>query len=153
MEKSIISKVKKEEELDYNEEKVKNRINSLKEKGIICNPNWPTCLFDDYTQKIIEVLVLKEKKTPSIINDYYYIKNTHYPDNYPVNNFQGINKYNKEPLSTSKEILVERHKHICDNAKLVDSSKILLDEDYKKIDIDFINWNKDDDYKLYDKLK
>ena len=153
LEKSIISKVKKEEELDYNEEKIKNRINSLKEKGIICNPNWPTCLFDDYTQKIIEVLVLKGKKSPSIINDYYYIKNTYYPDNYPVNNFQGINKYNKEPLSTSKEILLERHKHICDNAKLVDSSKILIDEDYKKIDIDFLNWNKDDENKIYDKLK
>ena len=156
LEKSIISKVKKEEELDYNEEKMKNRINSLKEKGIICNPNWPTCLFDDYTQKVIEVLVLKEKKIPSIINDYYYIKNKNYPDNYPVDSFQGINKnnkYNKEPLNTSKEVLVERHKHICDHAKLVDSSKILTDEDYIKIDLDFINWNKDDENKIYDKLK
>ena len=156
LEKSIISKVKKEEELDYNEEKMKNRINSLKEKGIICNPNWPTCLFDDYTQKVIEVLVLKEKKIPSIINDYYYIKNKNYPDNYPVDSFQGINKnnkYNKEPLNTSKEVLVERHKHICDHAKLVDSSKILTDEDYIKIDLDFINWNKDDENKIYDRLK
>ena len=156
LEKSIISKVKKEEELDYNEEKMKNRINSLKEKGIICNPNWPTCLFDDYTQKVIEVLVLKEKKIPSIINDYYYIKNKNYPDNYPVDSFQGINKnnkYNKEPLNASKEVLVERHKHICDHAKLVDSSKILTDEDYIKIDLDFINWNKDDENKIYDKLK
>ena len=156
LEKSIISKVKKEEELDYNEEKMKNRMNSLKEKGIICNPNWPTCLFDDYTQKVIEVLVLKEKKIPSIINDYYYIKNKNYPDNYPVDSFQGINKnnkYNKEPLNTSKEVLVERHKHICDHAKLVDSSKILTDEDYIKIDLDFINWNKDDENKIYDRLK
>ena len=154
LEKSIISKVKKEEELDYNEEKNKNRINSLKQKGIICNPNWPTCLFDDYTQKVIEVLVLKEKKIPSIINDYYYIKNKNYPDNYPVNNFNRFNKYDKEPLSTSKEVLIERHKHICDNAKLVDSSKILVDEEYMKIEFDFINWNKDDDdNKIYDKLK
>ena len=154
LEKSIISKVKKEEELDYNEEKNKNRINSLKQKGIICNPNWPTCLFDDYTQKVIEVLVLKEKKIPSIINDYYYIKNKNYPDNYPVINFNGFNKYDKEPLSTSKEVLIERHKHICDNAKLVDSSKILVDEEYMKIEFDFINWNKDDDdNKIYDKLK
>ena len=153
LEKSIISKVKKEEELDYNEEKNKNRINSLKQKGIICNPNWPTCLFDDYTQKVIEVLVLKEKKIPSIINDYYYIKNKNYPDNYPVNNFNRFNKYDKEPLSTSKEVLIERHKHICDNAILVDSSKILVDEEYMKIEFDFINWNKDDDNKIYDKLK
>jgi hypothetical protein len=153
LEKSIISKVKKEEELDYNEEKNKNRINSLKQKGIICNPNWPTCLFDDYTQKVIEVLVLKEKKIPSIINDYYYIKNKNYPDYYPVNNFNRFNKYDKEHLSTSKEVLIERHKHICDNAKLVDSSKILVDEEYMKIEFDFINWNKDDDNKIYDKLK
>ena len=151
LEKSIISKVKEEAGLNSNEEKKKNRIESLKEKGIICNPNWPTCLYDDYTQNVIDVLVLKENKLPYIINDYYYIKN----DNYPDNKLYGIYKNNKETLSLVKEVLVERHKHICDNAILVDSSKLLIDEEYKKIDIDLIDWekNKDDENKIYDKLK
>ena len=151
LEKSIISKVKEEAGLNSNEEKKKNRIESLKEKGIICNPNWPTCLYDDYTQNVIDVLVLKENKLPYIINDYYYIKN----DNYPDNKLYGIYKNNKETLSLVKEVLVERHKHICDNAILVDSSKLLIDEEYKKIAIDLIDWekNKDDENKIYDKLK
>ena len=151
LEKSIISKVKEEAGLNSNEEKKKNRSESLKEKGIICNPNWPTCLYDDYTQNVIDVLVLKENKLPYIINDYYYIKN----DNYPDNKLYGIYKNNKETLSLVKEVLVERHKHICDNAILVDSSKLLIDEEYKKIDIDLIDWekNKDDENKIYDKLK
>ena len=151
LEKAIISKVKEEEALSYNEEKAKNRINSLKQKGIVCNPNWPTCFYDDYTQKIIDVLILKENRLPFIINDYYYIKN----DNYPDNNFFQIERYNHESLSTIKEVLVERHKHICDNAKLVDSSKLLIDEEYIKIDIDLIDWEKKntDENKIYDKLK
>ena len=151
LEKAIISKVKEEEALSYNEEKAKNRINSLKQKGIVCNPNWPTCFYDDYTQKIIDVLILKENRLPFIINDYYYIKN----DNYPDNNVFQIERYNHESLSTIKEVLVERHKHICDNAKLVDSSKLLIDEEYIKIDIDLIDWEKKntDENKIYDKLK
>ena len=151
LEKSIISKVKEEAGLNSNEEKKKNRIESLKEKGIICNPNWPTCLYDDYTQNVIDVLVLKENKLPYIINDYYYIKN----DNYPDNKLYGIYKNNNKTLILVKEVLVERHKHICDNAILVDSSKLLIDEEYKKIDIDLIDWekNKDDENKIYDKLK
>ena len=151
LEKAVISKVKEEEELSYNEEKVNNRINSLKKKGIVCNPNWPTCFYDDYTQKVIDVLILKENKLPFIINDYYYIKN----DNYPDNKFLQIGRYTQEPLGTIKEVLVERHKHICDNAKLVDSSKLLIDDEYKKIDIDLIDWekNNNDENRIYDTLK
>ena len=151
LEKSIITKVKEEASLPSNEEKKKNRIESLKEKGIICNPNWPTCIYDDYTENLIDVLILKENKLPYVINDYYYIKN----DNYPDNKLYEIYKNKQEPLSPIKEVIIERHKHICDNAKLVDSSKMLIDGEYKKIDIDILNLDKNNDVenKIYDKLK
>ena len=151
LEKSIITKVKEEASLPSNKEKKKNRMESLKEKGIICNPNWPTCIYDDYTENLIDVLILKENKLPYVINDYYYIKN----DNYPDNKLYEIYKNKQEHLSPIKEVLIERHKHICDNAKLVDSSKMLIDEEYKKIDIDIINLDKNNDIenKIYDKLK
>ena len=150
MEKPIVSKFREESLASY-EEKFAERKKSLKKKGIQCNPNWPTCYYDDYTQTIIEVLTLKESKTPYIINDYYYIKN----DGYPDDTFLGERGYNKGSSATIKEVLVERHKHVCDNAKLVDNSKILLDDEYKKIDFDLVNneQNNSDENKIYDKLK
>ena len=148
MEKSIISKIK-EENIPLSEEKINNRINTLREKGIICNPNWPTCFYDDYTQTIIDVLVLKQSNLPYIINDYYYIKN----NNYPENKYDEFNYNNKKSSIIIKDVLVERHKHICDDAKLVDNSKLFIDEEFKKIDFDLINWEKIDENKIYDTLK
>ena len=150
MEIPIISKFR-EESSASSEEKFIERKKSLKRKNLLCNPNWPTCFYDDYTQTIIEVLILKESKMPKIINDYYYIKN----DGYPDDTFLGEGGYNKESSTTIKEVLVERHKHICDNAKLVDTSKILLNDEYKKIDLDLIDTqeNNSDENKIYDKLK
>ena len=152
MAKPIITKFK-EEALNSYEDKFNDRKKSLKKKGINCNPNWPTCFYDDYTQTIIEVLIIKESKIPYIINDYYYIKNDGYPDNTLL---YGIDGYKGSCQGTNvKEVLVERHKHVCDNAKLVDNSKLLIEDEYKKIDFDLINTeqNKDDENKIYDKLK
>ena len=152
MAKPIITKFKEEALASY-EEKFNDRKKSLKKKGINCNPNWPTCYYDDYAQTIIEVLVLKESKIPYIINDYYYIKNDGYPDN---TLFYGIDGYKGDSQGKNvKEVLVERHKHVCDNAKLVDNSKLLIDDEYKKIDFDLINneQNNSDENKIYDKLK
>ena len=148
LEKSIISKIKGEN-IPLSEEKINNRINTLREKGIICNPNWPTCFYDDYTQTIIDVLVLKQSNLPYIINDYYYIKN----NNYPENKYDEFNYNNKKSSIIIKDVLVERHKHICDDAKLVDNSKLFIDEEFKKIDFDLINWEKIDENKIYDTLK
>ena len=150
MEKPIIIKFREEGLATY-EERFNERKKSLKKKEIQCNPNWPTCFYDDYTQTMVEVLVLKESKVPYIINDYYYIKN----DGYPDNEIYGIEGLNPKSTSTVKEVLVERHKHVCDNAKLVDNSKLLIDDDYKKIDLDLINieQNNNDENKIYDKLK
>ena len=152
MAKPIMTKFKEEALASY-EEKFNDRKKSLKKKGINCNPNWPTCYYDDYAQKIIEVLVLKESKIPYIINDYYYIKNDGYPDSTLL---YGIDGYKGASQGTNvKEVLIERHKHVCDNAKLVDNSKLLIDDEYKKIDFDLIKneQNNSDENKIYDKLK
>ena len=151
MEKPIITKFKEEGLATY-EERFNERKKSLKRKEIHCNPNWPTCFYDDYAQTIIDVLVLKESKAPYIINDYYYIKN----DGYPDNEYYGIEGFNKGSSGTIKEVLIERHKHVCDNAKLVDNSKLLLDDEYKKIselDLSNMEQNNNDENKIYDKLK
>ena len=153
MEKPIVKKFKEEALASY-EENFNNRKKSLKKKGINCNPNWPTCFYDDYAQTIIDVLIVKESKTPYIIKDYYYIKNDGYPDN-KIYGIDGIDGYNQSSSGTVKEVLVERHKHVCDNAKLVDNSKLFIEDEYKKIDIDLVNVEQDnnDENKIYDKLK
>ena len=150
MERPIVKKFKEESLASY-ENKLNDRKKSLKKKGINCNPNWPTCFYDDYTQTIMEVLILKESKIPYIINDYYYIKN----DGYIDNKFYGIEGYNNTSENTVKEVLVERHKHVCDNAKLVDNSKLLIDDENTKNYFDLINndQNNSDENKIYDKLK
>ena len=150
MEKPIVKKFKEEALASY-EKKFEERKKTLKRKGIKCNPNWPTCFYDDYTQAIIDVLIIKESKMPYIINDYYYIKN----DGYPDNEVYEIVGYNRDSIGSIKEVLIERHKHVCDDAKLVDNSKLLIDDEFKKIDIDLINFeqNNNDENKIYDKLK
>ena len=151
MENPIVKKFK-EEALALYEKKFEERKKSLKRKGINCNPNWPTCFYDDYAQSVIDVLILKESKMPYIINDYYYIKNDGYPDNEVFE----IDGYNRDSIGSIKEVLIERHKHVCDDAKLVDNSKLLIDDEFKKIDIDLLNFeqnNNNDENKIYDKLK
>ena len=146
-----ITKKLNEESLAQYETKFEERKKSLKNKGINCNPNWPTCFYDDYTQNVIDVLILKESKSPYIIKDYYYIKNDGYPDDTVLD----VEGYDKGSTTTVKEVLIQRHKHVCDNAKLVDNSKIFLDDEYKKIDFNLINTeqNNGDDHKIYDRLK
>ena len=155
LEDSIVSKFKEEAFASKEEKEKKSQANrnSLKNKGVICNPIWPTCYYDDYTQNIVDVLILRESKLPNIIDDYYYIKHKKYPDN----DIYGIYGYDQATPSPSimKEVFIERHKHICDNAKLVDNSKLFIDNEFKRLDITLVNWEKrkNDEKLIYDKLK
>ena len=151
----VISKFK-EESLEGFDEKFEERKNTLQSKGIYCNTNWPTCMYDDYNSKIIDVLILKERKSPYIIQDYYYIKN----DTYPVINIEGVDdflEFKNKSNPKVKDVLVERHKHVCDNEILVDNAKILIDNDYKQEELDLDIENDDDENnkenEIYDKLK
>ena len=91
----------------------------LKRKNIYCDPNWPFCLYEPSTFNIKEYFITKEHKTPLIIEDYYYIKNRGYQDD--INDMiDGVIDTDK---TANKEILIERHKHICDDQKIVEISQ------------------------------
>ena len=91
----------------------------LKRKNIHCNPNWPFCLYEPSTFDLKEMLIFKETKTPFIIEDYYYIKNEQYQDD-QNDLIDGVFETDK---TANNEILIERHKHICDDQKIVEISQ------------------------------
>ena len=127
-----------------------DRKKSLKMKKIHCNPCWPTCLYDNYNHIVVEYVILKENKSPFLINDYYYIKNE-------GNNNGKFDNIEELGHSSNKDILIERHKHVCDDMKLVNTSQNLIENltnRNKKLDIDnIVEENKNNDNtKIYGHL-
>ena len=127
-----------------------DRKKSLKMKKIHCNPNWPTCLYDNYNHIVVEYAILKENKSPFLINDYYYIKN----EGNINRKFDNIEELGH---SSNKDILIERQKHICDDMKLVNTSQNLIENltnRNKKLDIDniFEENKNNDNTKIYGHL-
>ena len=122
----------------------------LKKKNIYCNPNWPFCLYEPSTFNVKEVLIVKESKTPFIIEDYYYIKNRGYQDD--INDLiDGVIETDK---TANNEILIERHKHICDDQKIVEISQNFskLENVYSNENIDKNN-EKSQEMKIYELLR
>ena len=91
----------------------------LKRKNINCDPNWPFCLYEPSVFDLKEIFIVKENKTPFIINDYYYIKNITYEED----SNEIIDGIFEKDKTMSDNILIERRKHICDDQKIVDISK------------------------------
>lgn len=91
----------------------------LKRKNIHCDPNWPFCLYEPSSFDLKEILIVKENKAPVIIEDYYYIKHRGYQDD--INDL--IDGNIEIDKTANKEILIERHKHICDDQKIVELSQ------------------------------
>ena len=144
----ILTKLKEEIKYSYKKQ-CEERKKNLKKKKINCNPIWPTCLYDNYNHILVEYVIIKESKNPFIINDYYYIKNQ--GDNNPINNIDEMEN------NTVKEVIIERHKHICDDMKLVNTSKNLI-ENLSKRNINYEtvfdkkNKENDDTNKIYGEL-
>ena len=146
----VLNKLKDELKFSFIKQR-EERKKSLKRKKINCNPVWPTCLYDNYNHIVVEYIILKENKNPFIINDYYYIKNQG-NENHKNNN----NIIDELENSTIKEVIIERHKHICDDMKLVNTSKNLI-ENLSKRNIDFENYfdkkiKENDDTRIYGQL-
>ena len=122
----------------------------LKSKKIYCNPNWPFCLYQPSLFDMREVLILKESKSPYIIDDYYYVKNEEYPDD--KNDFIDGDL----PLDKTRniEILIERGKHICDDQKIVEISQNFSKQE-KNIQNDFgdLGVDKSPEMKIYELVK
>ena len=122
----------------------------LKRKNIYCDPNWPFCLYEPSTFNIKEYFITKEHKTPLIIEDYYYIKNRGYQDD--INDMiDGVIDTDK---TANKEILIERHKHICDDQKIVEISQNLtkLENVLSYENVDKAS-DKSQEMKIYELLK
>ena len=145
----VLNKLKEEMRASYKKQCIERR-KSLKKKNINCNPIWPTCLYDNYNHIVVEYVILKENKNPFIINDYYYIKNQG-----GVNTMNNIDELDH---NTNKEVIIERHKHICDDMKLVNTSKNLI-ENLSKRTVNFENFfekkskENDDTNRIYGELK
>ena len=150
----VLNKLKDELKFSFikqREERKKSLKRKKIKKKINCNPVWPTCLYDNYNHIVVEYVILKENKNPFIINDYYYIKNQG-NENHKNNN----NIIDELENSTIKEVIIERHKHICDDMKLVNTSKNLI-ENLSKRNIDFENYfdkkiKENDDTRIYGQL-
>ena len=126
------------------------RKKTLKKKKIHCNPCWPTCLYDNYNHIVVEYVIMKENKAPFLINDYYYIKNQGNENG----NFDNIYELGN---SSNKDILIERHKHVCDDMKLVNASQNLIENLTKRnnnlnIDGIFEENKNNEDTKIYGHL-
>ena len=104
----------------------------LKKRNINCDPNWPFCLYE-VENDFSGVLVFQESKNTFIIDDYYYIKIT----------------------KNDNKLLIERHRHICDDQKLVDASQNF--SDFQKIMAEELNnnagKNKSQELKIYESLR
>ena len=103
-------------------------------------------MYSDYNSKIMDVLILKEKKSPHLIQDYYYIKNEKYID-INITGEDDYLEYKNKSNPKIKDVLIERHKHVCDNEILVDNAKILFADDYKQQDLDLDDENNEENNK------
>ena len=119
----------------------------LKKRNINCDPNWPFCLYE-VENDFSGVLVFKESKNTFIIDDYYYIKSKGYQDEKYDNVDEFITK-------NDNKLLIERHRHICADQKLVAASQNF--SDFQKIMADELNnnagKNKSQELKIYESLR
>ena len=118
----------------------------LKKRNVTCDPNWPFCLYE-VDHEIPEVLIFKESNRIFYIDDYYYIKSKGYEDEQEDRVEQIGNK-------VDQKLLIERHRHTCDDQKLVDASTNF--SDFKKLVIEQMNnnveKNKSQELKIYESL-
>ena len=146
----IVNKIKAGELKSSVRRTAKEKKALLKRKNIHCNPNWPFCLYEPSTFDLKEVLIIKENKAPFIIDDYYYIKNEEYQDN-KIDLIDGVFETDK---TANNEILIQRHKHICDDQKIVEIS-----QNFGKLEKVINNENSDkpkdksQEMKIYELLK
>jgi hypothetical protein len=118
----------------------------LKKRNINCDPNWPFCLYE-VEHEIPEVLIFKETNKIFLIDDYYYIKSKGYQD-------EEEDRMEQIGDKVEQKLLIERHRHICDDQKLVDSSQNF--SDFKKLMMEQIKnnseKNKSQELKIYESL-
>ena len=145
----ILNKIK-QGELKSAQRSAEEKKALLKKKNIYYNPNWPCCLYDPLVFNLKEFVVIKESKPPFIIDDYYYIKNEGYHDD--LNDM--IDRFFISNKTANNGILIERHKHACDDQKIVDISQNFtnLENVYSNESVDKDN-DKSQEMKIYELVK
>ena len=119
----------------------------LKKRNINCDPKWPFCLFE-VAHEIPEILIFKETNKIFYIDVYYYIKSKGYQD-------ENEDKVEQIGDKVDQKLLIERHRHICDDQKLVDSSQNF--SDFKQLMLEQlknnIEKNKSQELKIYESIR
>ena len=151
LQKPILNKLINGELLSTAKRTLEEMTELLHKKKIYCDPKYPFCLYD-VEQNFPEYLVFKESKSALIIDDYYYIK---CKNGYQDEKEDGIDEFIQQKSDNSSELLLERHRHVCDDQKLFESSQNF--SDFQKIfsEEEIINneKNKSQELKIYESLK
>ena len=151
LQKPILNKLISGELLSTAKRTLQEMKELLHKKKIYCDPKYPFCLYD-VEENFPEYLVFKEIKNALIIDDYYYIK---CKNGYQDEKADGIDEFILQKNDNDSELLLERHRHVCDDQKLFESSQNFTD--FQKIfsEEEILNKekNKSQELKIYESLK
>ena len=151
LQKPILNKLISGELLSTAKRTLQEMKELLHKKKIYCDPKYPFCLYD-VEENFPEYLVFKESKNALIIDDYYYIK---CKNGYQDEKADGIDEFILQKNDNDSELLLERHRHVCDDQKLFESSQNFTD--FQKIfsEEEILNKekNKSQELKIYESLK
>ena len=116
-----------------------NFIKKDNKKIFDCNPKWPFCIYLQNEINFPEFFIYKTQKNINVIEDYYYNIIQKYPNVLNNNNIDEFFEFK------DKDFICEMKKHNCDDSKIVEASRMFLEE---KNNINYNNNNnneKDDE--------
>ena len=113
-----------------------NFIKKDNKKIFDCNPKWPFCIYLQNEINFPEFFIYKTQKNINVIEDYYYNIIQKYPN---VLNNNNIDEYFE---FKDKDFICEMKKHNCDDSKIVEASRMFLEE---KNNINYNNNNNEKD--------
>ena len=98
-----------------------NFIKKDNKKIFDCNPKWPFCIYLQNEINFPDFFVYKTQKNVNVIEDYYYNIVKKYPNvlNNKIDEFFEFN---------DKDFICEMKKHNCDDSKIVEASRMFLEE-------------------------
>ena len=113
-----------------------NFIKKDNKKIFDCNPKWPFCIYLQNEINFPEFFIYKTQKNINVIEDYYYNIIQKYPNVLNNNNIDEFFEFK------DKDFICEMKKHNCDDSKIVEASRMFLEE---KNNINYNNNNNEKD--------
>ena len=99
-----------------------NFIKKDNKKIFDCNPKWPFCIYLQNEINFPDFFIYKTQKNINVIEDYYYNIINKYPNVFNNNNIDEI--FDVKDL----DFICEMKKHNCDDSKIVEYSRMFLEE-------------------------